>query len=309
MHKAAIPSLLALAALIACRPAAALEGGTSTYLHGYKDFLSGIVPPEEGWYFRNDLVYYTGDISRTVIGGRVSVGLSEELVAELPAASYVAPFTILGANYAFAIAVPIEGVSVDASAAGPRRSIAISDGATNFGDLFINPIFLGWHFGNFHLTAGFGMTAPAGEYSKGALADTGFNRWSYLPQLAFTYFDPASGWDFSVAPTYDINDRNSATDYQSGEVFDLDWAVGKQLTPEWKIGITGYWLQQTTPDSGSGAKLGANEASVWALGPIASYNFAIGAQHMSGQVKWTHEIEATRAIQGDTVTATLSLKF
>jgi hypothetical protein len=101
MRKVALCTLLAAVILAAWRPAAALEAGTSTYLHGYKDFLSGIVPPEEGWYFRNDLVYYTGDISRTVVGGRVSVGLSEELVADLPAASYVAPFRILGANYAF----------------------------------------------------------------------------------------------------------------------------------------------------------------------------------------------------------------
>jgi hypothetical protein len=301
---------LGAAMLLPNHSALAVEGGASTYLKGYKDFMSGVVPPEEGWYVRNDLLVYTGDISATVLSGRVSANLSETLVANLTAATYVAPFQVLGATFGAAIAVPIEGVNLTISGTGPRGGRrSISDGDANFGDLLINPIILGWNFGDFHANFAMGFTAPVGKYDVNDLANTGFNRWSFLPQLGFTYFDPKSGWDFSFAPTYDITTKNTATHYQSGDVFHLDWATGMQLSPELKIGITGYWEYQTTPDSGSGAKLGANEASVWALGPMVNYNILVGKTPISLIGKWTHEIDGSHSVTGDTVTMAFALKF
>ncbi len=106
----------------------------------------------------------------------------------------------------------------------------------------------------------------------------------------------------SGAAAYSINTRNNATDYQSGDDFDLDWAVGKQFTRAWNVGLVGYEMQQVTGDSGSGAVLGANEASVWALGPAVSYGTLVGHTPVSFLAKWTHEMQATRTFKGDTVT-------
>jgi hypothetical protein len=36
----------------------AAENATSPYLKGYKDFLSGVLPPEPGLYIQNDTIYY-----------------------------------------------------------------------------------------------------------------------------------------------------------------------------------------------------------------------------------------------------------
>ena len=210
---------LAAAVLLSGHSALALEGGTSTYLKGYKDFTSGILPPDPGWYTRNDLVIYTGDISKTVLSGRVDANLSETLVANLTAVNYIAPFQVLDATFGAAILVPIEGVDISASASAGGRSRSIDQGDANFGDLLINPIMLGWNFGNYHVNFAFGFTAPVGKYDVNDIANTGFNKWSFLPQLGFTYLDPASGWDFSFAPTYDITTENGATHYQSGDVF------------------------------------------------------------------------------------------
>jgi hypothetical protein len=109
-------ALLVIAALSFGRAAIAAEAGTSSYLKGYKDFLSGIVPPEPGFYLRNDLIYYTGDIGKTVIGGRVDLNFSEWYVMNVTAGTYVSPYQILGGTYAAAIAVPIMGANVTASA-------------------------------------------------------------------------------------------------------------------------------------------------------------------------------------------------
>lgn len=95
-----VAGALLLCALV-CGPqhrARAAEAATSPYLKGYKDFLSGLVPPEPGIYVRNDLFYYGGDIEQTVIGGRVAVGLKEWIVANVVAPTVVTPYKILAAR-------------------------------------------------------------------------------------------------------------------------------------------------------------------------------------------------------------------
>ena len=56
------------------------------------------------------------------------------------------------------------------------------------------------------------------------------------------------GLDVSAGLTYVINTENRATNYRTGNLFHLDWAVGKQLSPAWKIGVVGYLMQQVTGD-------------------------------------------------------------
>ena len=287
----------------------AAEAATSPYLKGYKDFLSGVVPPEPGVYVRNDLFYYSGDIAQTAVGGRVAVGLHEWFVGDIVAPTVVTPYKILGGTYAFNVSLPFLGVGARADVDTARLGLSRSELVFNIGDISITPVVLGWHAGNFHWNLGLSVVAPTGLYRKGDLAFTSLNYWTVLPQFALTYFDPASGWDVSAAVAYAVNTKNQATQYLTGNIFDLDWAVGKQLTPAWKIGIAGYYLQQVTGDSGSGAVLGANQMSVWALGPAATYSFEIGQTPVSLLAKWTHEIAASRTFQGDTVTTAFSLKF
>ena len=95
------------------------------------------------------------------------------------------------------------------------------------------------------------------------------------PQFSITYYDQNTGLDLSAGLTYVINTENHATNYLTGNIFDLDWAVGKQLNPVWKIGVVGYLMEQVTGDRGSGATLGSDKASVWAVGPAATYSFDV----------------------------------
>lgn len=125
-----------------------------------------------------------------------------------------------------------------------------STARSRIGDITLTPLTVGWHAGNFHWNFGLSVVAPTGVYQKGALAFASLNYWTVLPQFALTYFDPASGWDVSAAIAYAIDTENHATNYLTGNIFDLDWAVGKQI-PAWKIGVIGYFLRQVTGDSGA----------------------------------------------------------
>jgi hypothetical protein len=127
------------------------------------------------------------------------------------------------------------------------------------GDSFLSPIILGWHSGNLHASTGLLIYIPTGDYEIHTLS-VGKNTWAFMPQAALTWFDPKSGWDLSGAMTLVFSTKNDATDYQSGDIFHFDWAIGKHFGA-WEIGVQGNVMAQFTGDSGSGAKLGSFEAS------------------------------------------------
>ena len=68
-------------------------------------------------------------------------------------------------------------------------------------------------------------------------------------------------------------------------------------------------MQQVTGDTGPGAVLGANDASVWAFGPAIGYSGLIGRVPISFTAKWTHEIQASRTFSGDTVSVAAGFKY
>ncbi|MGI9512861.1 MAG: transporter, partial [Anderseniella sp.] len=73
-----------------------------------------------------------------------------------------------------------------------------------------------------------------------------------------------------------INDKNSATDYKTGEEFHLEFAALKHFSPQFNAGLAGYSYHQISGDSGTGAVLGSFKGRVTALGPHVSWTFPVG---------------------------------
>jgi hypothetical protein len=292
-----------------CQPAYAAEGGTSAYLKGYKDFLSGVLPTAPDVYVRNDVIYYSGNIDATVIGGQVRLKLSQWSLSNLASATFVTPIRVLGGTYAFGAIVPLTKANVKVGIDTSRGNLSSSDSVFNLDDIIVNPVMMGWNSGNFHWMTLVSIAMPTALYNKENIANTGLNYWSVQPQFGITYYEPKKGLDVSAGLTYVINTENNATSYLTGNIFHLDWAVGKQLNPAWKVGVVGYLMEQVTGDSGSGATLGPDKASVWALGPAATYSFEVNKKPLSVLAKWTHEIAATNTFRGDTASAAISFDF
>ena len=292
-----------------CQHAYAAEGGTSAYLKGYKDFLSGVLPTEPGVYVRNDVIYYSGNIDATVTGGQVRLELSQWSLSNLFSATFVTPASVLGGTYALGAIVPLTKAEVKIGIDTSRGNLSSSDAVFNLDDLILNPVMLGWNSGNFHWMALVSIALPTASYNKNNIANTGLNYWSVQPQFSITYYEPQKGLDLSAGLIYVINTENHATNYRTGNLFHLDWAVGKQLNPTWKIGVVGYLMKQVTADSGAGATLGPDKSSVWALGPAGTYSFELNDMPLSVLAKWTHEFAASNTFRGNTASAAISFKF
>jgi len=104
--------------------------------------------------------------------------------------------------------------------------------------------------------------APTGDYSTRQLANTSLNHWAVMNRIAGTYFNPKTGWQVNGAAIYSVNWENPATDYETGNILNLEGVIAKNFG-RLGVGVTGYAMIQTTGDSGAGAKLGSFESRVY----------------------------------------------
>ena len=226
------------------------EYGTGPWVKGYTDIFGGVLPSQPGFYFRGDAYHYNGNADATIFDGRVAFNVDQDYTATLMALTYVTPWKILGGTYAIAVvpsAVAMDvnvGIQIPAFT-GPRgRTFGPFDfntGDTKFsqGDTAFAPAVIGWNAGNFHWNVGVFGFAPTGEYDKRNLANTSLNHWAVMSRLAGTWFDPKTGWQVNGAAVYSVNWENPATNYETGNILNLDGAITKNFGPL-GLGVVSY---------------------------------------------------------------------
>jgi hypothetical protein len=302
-------TLLVLAGFIASASSAvAAEGGQSPYLKGYRDFMTGVLGPP-GVIVRHDLYLYNGTENSRLPQGQLTA--TRKSVSNIFGVTMVTPFQVLGGNYGFAVRGAFSDVKTDQSLALPKPfpTIKRSGSLVALNDIVITPAIVGWHAGNWHWNASVTVWTPTGNYDKSRAVNTGRNVWGWSPQLGVTYFDPKSGWEVSGAAIYVASSENTDTHYQSGNIAHFDFAAGKMLSPQFKLGVLGYVAQQLSADSGSGAIYGDRKMRVYGLGPGITYSFLVNGVTMNIVAKYYREFDAQNTTQGDAGSLSLRVRF
>ena len=296
-------------ALLSNSGAHAFEQGLSVYPKGFAGFMSGFIPPQSGLFVLNPYYYhFSGTTDAFVRNGEVELGVDMSMDAAFVQGVYVTGWKLFGGTYSLGGAVAYAWADISASATGPLgNTVNISEGNNDVADSILMPLNLSWHSGNWHTNTSVLFYVPTGPYSRGDL-NIGRNIWAVIPTFAVTWYDMPSGWDVSGSFAFVIPGENDATDYQSGAVFQADWAIGKHFGA-WEIGVSGNIVKQITDDSGSGAKLGAFRMESFGIGPAISYSAMLGRAPMTISAKWEPDISATNTIKGDVVTASLVFVF
>ncbi len=285
-----------------------MEGGQSPYFKGYRDFLTGVLP-SVGVQVRHDLYIYSGVERSTIPQGQLRVGLKP--IANILGVTVVTPFEILGGNYAFSVRGAYTDLRADQTLVPPRPRPTVARTGTLDGlnDAVVTPFIVGWHSGPLHWNVATSVWVPIGNYDKSRLANTGRNVWAWAPQFGITYFDPKTGWEFSGAASYVNNYANRDTNYRSGNIAHFDFAVGKMLSRQFKLGAVGYFAQQLTADSGTGAIFGDRKLRVAGLGPGATYAFLVNDVRVTLVAKYYREFSAQNTTQGDAGVLSVRAKF
>ena len=97
------------------------------------------------------------------------------------------------------------------------------------------------------------------------------------------YFGQKNGFEASVYTGMDFNTENEDTHYQSGDQFHVDGTLAQHFKLAGGlagVGVAGFWYDQVTGDSGSGATFGKFEGRTTGVGPVISYVTKIGKVDM-----------------------------
>ncbi|KAA1004883.1 phenol degradation protein meta [Paraburkholderia panacisoli] len=289
--------------------AVATEGGGTSYPLGVNTVLSGFMPPP-GLYGYAYLSNY--DAAHTLDNnGNDKAGLSNfdlHVQAASLRVDYVySGIKILGADVESRFALPYINGSVEFNVATPKGSVHKADHESGFGDLTLSPFLLGWHGTRLNQIAGFDVFVPTGDYNKTNLFNPGRNYWAFGPWYAFTLF-LGGNWEMNGKAIYIFNGRNHATDYTSGQEFNLDYDIAYNITPAWQVGVNGYAYKQTTDDKqgGNTVAVDGNKGQVVAIGPFFKFqpNKTWGVV-----VKWQHETLVRNRARGDRIWLQAAVKF
>jgi len=289
--------------------AQAAEGGYSNYIPGtYGDFAAAVEPPSK-LTIRNDLYYYQADGARSVRSGLIEADADLEFIMDFLTLLYKPDVEILGAHYAFGVFIPVVHADIDTDIRLGNLLVRQQDDVFGLGDVTLIPGILFWNKGNFHFTFAEYIIAPTGEYDTNDLANTGLNYWTFDTDVAMTYLNEKTGQDYSVNIGYNYNTENSDTDYQTGQELHIDYMINQFLSESWALGIHGFYLKQVTGDSGDGAILGDFKAEAAGVGPALLWSPKRFDQKITFIVKWLHEYDTERRIEGDHIFASFAMSF
>ncbi len=203
----------ALAGLSWSGKAEAAEGASSNYFPGsYGDFLVAMAP-DPGWIYQNYSMFYGAEVNRAVLQGRVNADIDTFSYANMSAFLNTFERPVLGATFSMGTYLTLAYVDLDSSLAGQNASVTVSDSVTGIGDISLMPASFYWNSGDWHFNLYETIIAPTGKYDVDDAVNIGMNYWSFDTVFALTYFNPESGFDFSMAAGLLVNLENDDTDY------------------------------------------------------------------------------------------------
>jgi hypothetical protein len=295
------------------------EGGHGHYMPGAAASFIDAFPGRTGLAVVPQFTYYDGNASASrqipIIGG-TALNLDATVYAVSLPLIYQTPLKLLGGHYAAGVVLPYAWVETTGRLTFANTNLPSGlrrDTANGVGDIALLPFMLGWTNGGLKYDVRLIIYAPTGEYDKDQLANVGLNYWTFEPEISLSYISSKIGLEVSAYAGICINTENSDTDYQTGEQFHLDVTVAQHLALGQKgligIGVNGFYYQQISGDTGSGAVLGDFEGRTVGVGPVLSYATKLGATDVSAEVKWLPELDVEHRLKGDYVWFKLAVLF
>lgn len=224
-------------------------------------------------------------------------------------------YKILGADYAMLMALPFANTSVGAAlstltnislagrAVSMGKDLSVNDSSFNISDIYIQPLWLGWHGTHYDVAAAYGFYAPTGKYDKSDVANTGLGMWTNQFQLSGAYYPfDNKGTALMLAGTYEIHGQTQGKDFTQGSHFTLNWGLSQYLPVTdnvlLEVGPAGYSQWQVEDNEGSDAPVILNTRNeVHAVG--GQIGLALPKANAKFTFHYFTEFAAEARFQGD----------
>jgi hypothetical protein len=219
-------ALVALALAVPGGPAEAQLNGHNTL--GDFGLMSGS-QPAPGLYASAFYYNYHADRLINKDGDRVTLSPGEPGDITINAFAgflwWVSNTKIFGANYGVMAVVPFSNATLEAPIFGLEQG-----SGTGFGDLYVQPVNLGWQTPQADFTAGIGVFMPTGKYEADADDNSGLGMWSFELYAGGTvYFDKARTWHFATTAFFETHTEKKDTDIRVGDMLSLEGGLGKSF--------------------------------------------------------------------------------
>ena len=267
------------------------------------------VTPESGSTYANALLYYerdrkTGPDGETLETGRNSVLLDmntfiwvSEKIAALGNAKYSAIAT-----------VPLARNSLTSDEVGQIS------GATGLGDIYIQPLILGWQLARADIRLAYGFLAPTGRFDADANDNVGSGYWTHTLSSGQTFYlteDRATA--ISAFEMFERHETQEGTHIRPGDTLSLDYSVTRvfplQNGVRLQVGLAGY--EQWQISDKTGPQIAPSEAAaryrVHALG-LAS-NVVVPDWNLSFGVRFFEEFSTRSTFEGYSLQGSIAVEF
>ena len=238
------------------------------YLPGLGGLNSGLQAPE-GFTYANVFYWYPTSTFKDDHGNKAAINFNLNLIADLNVVAYTTKAKFLGATYGVSAGIPIVSTAVDL----PRLSTGVSP--WGLGDIYVEPINLGWKLKKADVKVAYGFVAPTGKFDSAGTNTTTTDFWGH--ELTFNttaYLDKSKLTQFSFATNWEIHQKKRHEDLKVGSNVTLEYGVGKIFIKNGgkqliQFGGVGYAEFQLTEDSGTDVPAATrhNKDRVFAIGP------------------------------------------
>jgi hypothetical protein len=221
--------------------------------------------PEPGFYLVDRVVYYRADEIRDRHGDVVPVeGLRLGVLANGLGVAWAMELPEVAARASFTIAAPL--VDVHLNSDRPEASVE----RFGLGDIFIQPLKLGWRKDRFDAVTSYGLYVPTGE--SVVAGGQGVSNGQFTHEFAgggTYYFDEGRRWYATALASYQLNQQKRGVDITRGDIVQVQGGMGVRVNRRLDVGIVGYALWQVRDDRGADvppALRGARDEA-YGLGP------------------------------------------
>jgi hypothetical protein len=135
------------------------------------------------------------------------------------------------------------------------------------GDLYVQPLRLGWRLPYLDLVTGYAFYAPTGGFAPGGHDGVGRGEWSQEFSLGNTiWFDSHRDAKLSFLASYNIPSQKLDVQVTRGQTLQIQGGVGFRPLQLLQVGAVGYALVQTNNDHGADLPPALNNSRDRALG-------------------------------------------
>jgi len=289
-------SRLTVVAVLLAAGGAGRAGDAGHYVGGMMDIRDYFVP-DPGFYAALYNYYYTSDryndqngnkVSSITLGPGPGAGVTVDASVNLdmyvlaPALIWVSPWKVLGAKYGAYVAPTFANASIQTAVYNSRGFGGTASEATmGPGDMFVQPLWLGWGLPHWDVSAGYGFYAPIGKYSTETVGSVtvpasdniGLGFWTQQFQGGVAWYPWTNrATAVTLVLTYDYNNPQQETGVKYGQNFWLNWGISQYLplTKDDKllleIGPAGYYEWQISDTTGSLTQSPSSRSTVSGIG-------------------------------------------